>query len=171
MWLEVSSTTLCRQHCWLYIQQPPLLLSFLKQHFVHVCRQPWASEECGQPQTWRVGSDWSTPNQDGPISLARDQVRNGHVKLAGVMQSLQWEASRNMIQNGRQPLSSSQSCPIWIQRTVQPQQGYSIIPKRVKQKHRKSTWVSNGDTELVHQLNLDPLLSLPAEAFVCRNWN
>ena len=72
----------------------------------------------------------------------------------------------NMIQNGRQPLSSSESCPVWIQRTVQPQQGYSIIPKTVKQKHRKSTWVSNGDTELVHQLNLEPLLSLPAEAFV-----
>lgn len=76
----------------------------------------------------------------------------------------------NMIQNGRQPLSSSESCPVWIQRTVQPQQRYSIIPKTVKQKHRKSTWVSNGDTELVHQLNLEPLLSLPAEAFVCRNW-
>ena len=44
----------------------------------------------------------------------------------------------NMIQNGRQPLSSSESCPVWIQRTMQPQQGYRIIPKRVKQEDRKA---------------------------------
>lgn len=136
MWLEVSHNPVCEQHCWLYIQYPPLLLSFLKQHLFRCVDSHEHQRRVGSLRPGRVGS-WLGPHQiRTDCSVARDRVKRPceavrcDAKFAVRGSFTRWASLHlTWCETEDSPFLPPGSCPVWIQRTVQPQQGYRIIPR------------------------------------------